>query len=317
MPTENYRIYYIYLITNNLNGKNYVGQRLCPINKMPETDKYMGSGVRLHWAYDKYGIENFSKEILAVCHSRVSVDILEREYIALYRSINKAEYNVADGGLNLGSTSEIWKENHRKVMKSDKWKIAYKKAVESEEYHQKLREAQRKRWSNENARKECSEKSRERWQDPEVKRKHHESAKGRKFTEETKRKIGESNRKIMLSKHLHWYTNGTFDVLRNECPKGYWPGKSHTIKGMKKKPMLEKQKQLYRDKYTGMVWWNNGVEEVRSKICPDGFIRGKLPSEIKLHWYNNGEKNTLAETCPEGFRLGKLTLKTNKNLSVF
>lgn len=54
-------MFYIYEITNNLNGKTYIGQRKCPENKLPETDKYMGSGVYLRNAKKKYGIQNFSK----------------------------------------------------------------------------------------------------------------------------------------------------------------------------------------------------------------------------------------------------------------
>lgn len=47
-------VYYIYEITNNINGKNYIGQRKCPKNKLPETDtKYMGSGIALINAYKK------------------------------------------------------------------------------------------------------------------------------------------------------------------------------------------------------------------------------------------------------------------------
>ena len=159
MPNNNYRLttYYIYLITNKINGKTYVGQRKCPENKSPEIDTYMGSGVRLHWAYDKYGQKNFTKEILAICYDKSRIDILEKEYISIYRSIGKAEYNVADGGLNLDSTSEIWRENQLKVMKSQRWIEAHRKAIDSEEYHEKLRIAQRKRWKSEEERNKYRE----------------------------------------------------------------------------------------------------------------------------------------------------------------
>lgn len=32
------QVYYIYEITNNLNGKTYIGQRQCPLRKTPWTD---------------------------------------------------------------------------------------------------------------------------------------------------------------------------------------------------------------------------------------------------------------------------------------
>ena len=90
MPNNNYRLrtFYIYEITNKINGKTYIGQRKCPINKIPETDtKYMGSGLILKQAIEKYGIENFTKEILAICYDKRIIDVLEIEYIKLYRSI--------------------------------------------------------------------------------------------------------------------------------------------------------------------------------------------------------------------------------------
>ena len=93
------RFHYVYLITNKINNKTYVGKRIC-VHKSdtPETDGYMGSGVYLGYAKNKYGIENFSKEILAVCYSKNILNILEKEYIKLYREIGKAEYNISDGG---------------------------------------------------------------------------------------------------------------------------------------------------------------------------------------------------------------------------
>ena len=46
--------YYIYKITNQLNGKIYIGQHLVP--KYHETfRRYMGSGIAITEAYEKYG----------------------------------------------------------------------------------------------------------------------------------------------------------------------------------------------------------------------------------------------------------------------
>lgn len=45
--------YYIYKITNKLNGKIYIGQHLVP--KYHETfRRYMGSGIAITEAYEKY-----------------------------------------------------------------------------------------------------------------------------------------------------------------------------------------------------------------------------------------------------------------------
>ena len=55
-------MYYIYEIKNNINNKTYIGQH--KTNDL--NDDYMGSGIILHQAYQKYGKKNFTKTILAI-----------------------------------------------------------------------------------------------------------------------------------------------------------------------------------------------------------------------------------------------------------
>ena len=81
MSTNNIRLrtHYIYLITNNLTGWNYVGKRSCRKYEKPENRTYMGSGHYLKIDQEQLGKENFSKEVLAICYDVNELNILETQ----------------------------------------------------------------------------------------------------------------------------------------------------------------------------------------------------------------------------------------------
>lgn len=87
---------FIYLTTNNVNGKKYIGQ--CSFqNRFWKT--YLGSGKHLKQAVKKYGKENFSREILQYADTREELSVLEIEFISKYNAVKDPSfYNVADGG---------------------------------------------------------------------------------------------------------------------------------------------------------------------------------------------------------------------------
>ena len=87
---------YIYKITNNINGKIYIGKHI----DRSETgfDNYMGSGIIIKNAQKKYGINNFTKEILEEC-SKENVNEREIFWInELQSTKSKIGYNVTKGG---------------------------------------------------------------------------------------------------------------------------------------------------------------------------------------------------------------------------
>lgn len=91
---------YIYLVTNELNGHMYVGQH---VFHEPRLDtKYIGSGVRLHRAYSKYGIANFTTKILEwIGTNKYDLDNAEVFWIDLLGTFyNDDHYNLTKGGLS-------------------------------------------------------------------------------------------------------------------------------------------------------------------------------------------------------------------------
>jgi len=82
--------YLIYKITNNINGKYYIGKhKTRNIN-----DDYMGSGKYLKAAIKKYGVENFKKEILHFLDSEEEMNAKEKELVV----ISEQTYNLCPGG---------------------------------------------------------------------------------------------------------------------------------------------------------------------------------------------------------------------------
>lgn len=89
--------YIIYLTTNMVNGKIYVGQRKLQYNKKDDT--YKGSGKLIRAALLKYGEENFKRVILQEAFSPEEADNIEIHYIKQLDSRNpKVGYNLHVGG---------------------------------------------------------------------------------------------------------------------------------------------------------------------------------------------------------------------------
>lgn len=82
--------YTIYKITNQINGKYYIGKH--QTKKLD--DGYMGSGKLLKLAIAKYGIDNFKKEILYIFDNEIDMNAKERDLVI----VNESTYNLCDGG---------------------------------------------------------------------------------------------------------------------------------------------------------------------------------------------------------------------------
>ena len=88
---------FIYITTNNITGKRYIGQKR--FHTSPSWTYYLGSGKALLDSIEVYGKENFSRDIVAIAYSEEELNTLEYEWIKNYNAvIDDNYYNLVEGG---------------------------------------------------------------------------------------------------------------------------------------------------------------------------------------------------------------------------
>lgn len=112
--------YTVYLRTNLVNGKQYVGQT----KNLKKRENYWYS-LKSNYANntltedrEKYGLENFNLEILAIVETREEACELERKYIKELNTLHPNGYNMACGGKN-NTGCGIGKHNGKEFKKGD------------------------------------------------------------------------------------------------------------------------------------------------------------------------------------------------------
>lgn len=97
----------IYLITNTINGKKYVGQTTRSVEERFKqhafADSYIGNAIRAH------GADMFVIAILKVCYSKEELDKWERHMIRSCDTKFPNGYNLTDGGEGLSGWSHTEK----------------------------------------------------------------------------------------------------------------------------------------------------------------------------------------------------------------
>ena len=200
---------YIYLITNNINGKIYIGKH----STDNLDDGYMGSGKLIKKAIQKYGIKNFTKEYLAFCDTEDKLNWFEKFYIKKYKA-REVGYNLTDGGdgalgrkhteeakqkisksLKGRKQYEMTEEIRQKQSISHKGRISPMKGKhQSEESRQKISGTLKGKTFSEEHKQKISEAKKGKTRSEETKQKISEAKKGKTFSEEHKQKISEAKK---------------------------------------------------------------------------------------------------------------------------
>jgi len=108
------KFHYVYIITNTLNGKQYVGDH----STFKLHDGYLGSGDVLKCAFRNHGKQNFKKEILAFFSTKQNAFAAQEKYIIQYNTLYPNGYNICpNGGLGFhesfsDDTKTKMKKNH-------------------------------------------------------------------------------------------------------------------------------------------------------------------------------------------------------------
>lgn len=105
---------YIYIITNTVNNKQYIGQTIRTIairfNGHISAAKNHLDETYLHRAMNKYGFDNFTVQEVVCVHKNSSEELqlelnhLEKYYIEFYNTLSPNGYNLTKGGFE-GSES--------------------------------------------------------------------------------------------------------------------------------------------------------------------------------------------------------------------
>ena len=207
--------YTVYKITNNLNNKFYIGKH----QTYDLGDGYMGSGKWLKRAIQKYGIENFSKEILHVFETEEEMNAKEKELVV----ISEQSYNLCEGGkggfsyINRTVSSEkkqslkalkIHRERLKNPVYYNNWKNALLKAAQNPHVKEKRRQGLKASYSNRAG-----------------------TFTGKKHNSSSKRKIGTANSLKQKGKNnsqfgTFWVTNGKANKkVRENIPEGFVKGR--------------------------------------------------------------------------------------------
>jgi len=277
---------YIYKITSP-EGKVYIGQKKSAIF----VESYWSSSQNKDYWNDinKFGKDAFKREVLEWCYTLNELNDREVYWIKECKS------TVNDGGYNIC--------------------ISFPQIIRTEEVNAKLKEANKKYWSNPENHIKFSKAIRN-------SEKYYESrktvgpliskgllnlSKEEKEAKYSFTQTADFKEKIKQnSTGKHWYNNGKENIFAIDCPEGYVEGMLETKR--KGQQFTEEHKESLSKARIGKRWRTNGTDSICDYECPEGWYAGRtVKRDQPKKWWNNGKENKQAIECPgKDWVLGRL-----------
>lgn len=245
--------YTVYKTTNQINGKYYIGCH----KTINVDDDYLGSGHLLKDAVTKYGIENFTKEILFVFDNSEEMYNKEKELVTESLVIDNMCYNLCTGGYG-GQT-------YTKVPDSE----LLSEATKANSLHELFESVNlpNKQWNRKRLKLLIGESSYE-----ELKRKSkisrsQSTAKSRKEREELKQKYKEKNKQNELAQKL---------LKRKQ--KEIEAKTEHNIKLQQTREKRKQNAEIEKDK---IIEVSREVNSVAELVCACGFSENNYDAIVR------------------------------------
>lgn len=222
------KVYYLYQVRNLVNGKIYVGAH----TTTNLDDGYMGSGLGIRRAIEKYGLENFEKTILFFFTSKEELFQKEAEIVNTRFVKREDTYNMTEGGIG-GSTIG--------ARKGGLSTLVNKKGIHALSKEERLIHNRKNNLRSQFYRKGCC-------YDPELQRQASLAAR----TPEARKKLRETQAKIQHQKGSKnsqfgsfWITNGGVNrkIKKGvEIPEGFWKGRHYALLAQMEELLPTKEK---------------------------------------------------------------------------
>ncbi len=272
----------IYKITNKINGKCYIGQSV-DIERRLNEHKNCKVDKPIYRAFKKYGIDNFTFEILEEC-SQEELNEKEIYYINFYNSTTDGNgYNLEHGGEFKDIV--LCEEAKKKQSKSFKETISKMPKEDFEKWHKKIGAKHKGKTVSQEQREKISKTLKEYFKNEEYRKKLSEKHKGKVLSLSTRLKLSMAKQEQMkeyAKKVLQYDLNGNliaeYDSLQEASKKtGFCisgignccNGKAHTCNGFK-----WKYDEEFNKKYR---------KSTKRIVKPKPSLKGR-PSEVPKRW---------------------------------